>query len=51
MEKKQVEALKDLIDNNVDDYENKLLIWKEGEIFNNIYNKMLDKIEELDKKN
>ena len=51
MEKKQVEALKDLIDNNVDDYENKLLIWKEREIFNNIYNKMLDKIEELDKKN
>ena len=33
-----------------DDYKSKLLIPKEREIFKNIYNKRLDKIEELDKK-
>ena len=32
------------------DYQNKLLIPKEREISKNIYNKRLDKIEELDKK-
>ena len=33
-----------------DDYEDKLLHSKEQEIFRNIYNKRLDKIEELTKK-
>ena len=51
---KQIDALKDLKDNkkqiHADDYKNKLLIPKEREIFKNIYNKRLDKIEELDKK-
>ena len=41
-EKKQIHA---------DDYENKFLISKEREIFKDIYNKRLDKIEQLDKKN
>ena len=55
--KKQVDALENLKDQNQqlvnvnDDYENKLLHWKEPEIFRNIYNKRLDKIEELTKKN
>ena len=60
--KKQFDALKDLKDSektnkqtnkqiHVDDYKNKLLIPKEKEIFKNVYNKRLDKIEELDKKN
>ena len=35
---------------NADDYENKLLISKERGIFMNIYNKRLDKIEELYRK-
>ena len=35
---------------HADDYKNKFLIPKEREIFKNIYNKGLDKIEELDKK-
>ena len=35
---------------NICDYEDKLLHWKEREIFRNIYNKRLDKIEELSKK-
>ena len=53
--KKQIDALKDLKDSekkkiHADDYKNKLLIPKEREIFKNIYNKRLDKIEELDKK-
>ena len=58
---KQIDALKDLKDSkkqqqqqqqqiHADDYKNKLLIPKEREIFKNIYNKRLDKIEELDKK-
>ena len=54
--KKQIEALKNLKDNkekqidNADHYKNKLLISKEREIFKNIYNERLDKIEELAKK-
>ena len=36
--------------NNDDGYKNKLLLRKEREIFKNIYNKRLDKIEELSKK-
>ena len=52
--KKQVEALENLKDRkkqlvNAYDYEDKLSISKEGEIFKNIYNKRLDKIEELTK--
>ena len=35
---------------NTDDCKNKLLISKEREIFKNIYNERLDKIEELTKK-
>ena len=35
---------------HADDYKNKLLIPKEKKIFENIFNKRLDKIEELDKK-
>ena len=38
------------INNNDDDYKNKLLLLREREIFKNIYNKSLDKIEELSKK-
>ena len=33
--------------NNDDDYKNKLLLSREREIFKNIYNKRLDKIEEF----
>ena len=54
---KQVDALKNLNDQekqlvnvNDDDYEDKLLHSKEQEIFRKIYNKRLDKIEELTKK-
>ena len=53
---KQIDALKNLKDQNkqlvnVDyDYGDKLLHLKEWEIFRNIYNKSLDKIEELTKK-
>ena len=36
--------------NNVDDYTNEVLILNEREIFKNIYNETLDKIEELTKK-
>ena len=50
--KKQIKAIQDnklqLI--NDDDYKNKLLISKEREIFKDIYNKILDKMEELDNK-
>ena len=46
---KQIKAIQDnrkqLISD--DDYENKLLISKEREIFKDIYNKRLDKLEEL----
>ena len=53
--KKQVKALKDhkkkLVNVNVnDDYEDKLLHSREREILRNIYNKKLDKIEELSRK-
>ena len=59
---KQVDALKDLKDlkdlkrnkkkkkHNTDDYKNNLLVSKEREIFKNIYNERLDKIEGLRKK-
>ena len=50
--KKQIKAIQDnklqLI--NDDDYKDKLLISKEREIFKDIYNKILDKMEELDNK-
>ena len=54
--KKQVDALEDLKDHknrlvNINDYEDKLPHLREGEIFTNIYNKRLDKIEELSQKN
>ena len=49
---KQIKAIQDnrkqLISD--DDYKNKLLISKESEIFNDIYNKRLDKLEELNNK-
>ena len=35
---------------NKDDYKNKLLLSKEREIFKDIYNKRLDKLEELNNK-
>ena len=52
---KQIKAIQDnkiqLVNvNNDDDYKNKLLLSKEREIFKNIYNKRLDKIEEFSKK-
>ena len=52
---KQIKAIQDkkeqLVNiNNDDDYKNKLLISREREIFKNIYNKRLDKIEKLSKK-
>ena len=52
---KQIKAIQDNKEqsvniNNDDDYKNKLLLSKETEIFKDIYNKRLDKIEELDKK-
>ena len=55
---KQIDALQNLKDQNKqlvhvdvnDDYEDKLLHLKEREIFRNIYNKRLGKIEELTKK-
>ena len=51
--KKQVEAIRDnkkQLANINEDYKNKLLLTKEREIFKNIYNERLDKIEELNKK-
>ena len=54
--KKQVKAIQDnkqLVNINInkdDDYKNKLLLSKEREIFKDIYNKRLDKIEELNNK-
>ena len=52
---KQIKAIQDnkeqLVNiNNDDDYKNKLLLSRERGIFKNIYNKRLDKIEELSKK-
>ena len=52
--KKQVEAIQDnkqLVNiNKDDDYKDKLLLSKEREIFKDIYNKRLDKIEKLNNK-
>ena len=55
--KKQVKAIQDVrivnINNNNtddDDYKNELLLSKEIEVFKDIYNKRLDKIEELNNK-
>ena len=54
--KKQVKAIQDnkqLVNINInkdDDYKSKLLLSKEREIFKDIYNKRLDKIEELNNK-
>ena len=50
--KKQVKAIQDkqIVNINKDDYKNKLLLSKEREIFKDIYNKRLDKIEELNNK-
>ena len=50
--KKQVKAIQDkqIVNINKNDYKNKLLLSKEREIFKNIYNKRLDKIEELNNK-
>ena len=49
---KQVKAIQDkqIVNINKDDYKNRLLISKEREIFKDIYNKRLDKIEELNNK-
>ena len=55
-EKKQVKAIQDKQIVNInkndykDDYKDKLLLSKEREIFKDIYNKRLDKIEELNSK-
>ena len=55
-EKKQVKAIRDKQIVNInkndykDDYKDKLLLSKEIEIFKDIYNKRLDKIEELNNK-
>ena len=53
--KKQAETLENLKDHkkqlvNINDYEDKLLILKEREIFQNSYKKNLDKIKELTEK-
>ena len=52
--KKQVKAIQDnkkLIKiNKDDDYKDKLILSREREIFKDIYNKRLDKIEELNNK-
>ena len=53
--KKQAETLENLKDHkkqlvNINDYEDKLLILKELEIFQNSYKKNLDKIKELTEK-
>ena len=49
---KQVKVIKDkqIVNINKDDYKNRLLLSKEREIFKDIYNKRLDKIEELNNK-
>ena len=56
LEQKQVETLEILKDHkkrlvNINDYEDKLLLSKEQEVFKNLYNKRLDKIKELTEKN
>ena len=51
--KKQVEAIQDnkqLVSINKDDYKDKLLLSKEREIFKDISNKRLNKIEEINNK-
>ena len=48
--KKQVKAIKDKQVVNNDDYKDRLLLSKEREIFKDIYNKRIDKIEESDNK-
>ena len=51
--KKQVKAIQDnkqLVNINNDGYKDKLLLSKEREIFKDIYNKRLDKIEEINNK-
>ena len=50
---KQIDTIQDnkqQLINDDDDYKDKLLLSKEREIFNDIYNKRLDKIEELNNK-
>ena len=49
---KQVKSIQDkqLVNNNDDDYKDKLLLSKEREIFKDIYNKRLDKIEKINNK-
>ena len=49
---KQIKAIQDNRNQLIsdDDYKNKLLITKEREIFKDIYNKRLDKLEELNNK-
>ena len=49
---KQVKAIQDkqIVNINKDGYKDKLLLSKEREIFKDIYNKKLDKIEELNNK-
>ena len=49
---KQVKAIqnKQIVNVNKDSYKDKLLLSKEREIFKDIYNKRLDKIEELNNK-
>ena len=49
---KQVKAIQDkqIVNINKDDYKDKLLFSKEREIFKDIYNKRLDRIEELNNK-
>ena len=53
---KQIDALENLKDTNkqivsIDNDQDKLLLSKEREIFSNIYNKRLNKIEDVTKKN
>ena len=51
--KKQIKAIQDnkeQLANINEDYKNKLLLSKQREIFSNIYNERLDKIEELNEK-
>ena len=51
--KKKIEAIQDNKKQQAsinEDYKNKLLLSKKREIFKDIYNKKLDKIEELNKK-
>ena len=49
-QRKAIQDNKKQIANINDDYKNKLLLSKEREIFKNIYNERLDRIEEIYKK-